>query len=83
MSQLVISYQADDPLAQSFQRQLTQWAGRHWDFPTLKFHNQRPNVAFETHQAARLRRQFKADLKASQRLLVMISRETWQGRLGN
>lgn len=76
--QLLVSYQTSDPLAQAFQRQLERWSADDWDFPALIFHDQQSPVAFTSRAAIRRRRHIRRDIKAAQRLLVVVSRRTWQ-----
>ncbi|HIW72173.1 MAG TPA: TIR domain-containing protein [Candidatus Levilactobacillus faecigallinarum] len=83
MSTLLISYQANDPLAQSFQHQLQEWADENWDFPTVKFHQQRTKTSFTGWQAMEQRRKFRQEIKQVQQFLVIISRDTWQSEWVN
>ncbi|UIF29999.1 TIR domain-containing protein [Levilactobacillus brevis] len=78
MSDLFISYQSADPLAHSFQVQLLEWAEKHWEFPTISFHEQHLPEKFAGVRAARIKRHLRKEIKRSHRILVIISRETWQ-----
>lgn len=78
MSDLFISYQAADPLAHSFQVQLRDWAQKNWAFPTISFHDQCLPVQFTGTRAPALKRQIRKEIRQSNRILVIISRETWQ-----
>lgn len=78
MSDLFISYQSADPLALSFQVQLREWAAKHWEFPTLSFHEQRLPENFMGLRAASIKRRLRREIKQSHRILIIISRETWQ-----
>lgn len=78
MSDLFISYQSADPLAQSFQVQLHEWAAQNWAFPTVSFHEQVPPVKFQGRGAAAIRRQLRREIRQTHQLLVVVSRETWQ-----
>lgn len=78
MSDLFISYQSADPLAHSFQVQLLEWADQHWEFPTISFHEQWLPEKFLGARAAGIKRRLRREIKRSQRILVIISRETWQ-----
>jgi len=78
MSDLFISYQSADPLAHSFQEQLREWAARDWDFPTISFHEQHLPIKFTGFHATTIKRRLRKEIKRSHRLLVIISRETWQ-----
>lgn len=78
MSDLFISYQSADPLAHSFYEQLCEWAQRDWAFPTISFHEQHLSAKFTGLHAAAIKRQLRKEIKRSHRLLVIISRETWQ-----
>lgn len=78
MSDLFVSYQSADPLAHSFQVQLHEWANEAWEFPTVSFHEQEPPVNFGERVANHIRRQLRREIKQAHRLLVVVSRETWQ-----
>ncbi|WP_125572786.1 TIR domain-containing protein [Levilactobacillus huananensis] len=78
MSELFISCQSADPLAHSFRQQLECWSEQDWEFPTVSFHEQHLPIRFTGFRAAKIKRQLKRDIKRAHRLLVIVSRETWQ-----
>lgn len=78
-----MNYQETDPLAHSFRVQLSDWSAASWDFPALSFHDQQPAVAFDSRQARPVKRQLRREIKATQGVLVVISRETWQSEWVN
>ncbi|WP_024746133.1 TIR domain-containing protein [Levilactobacillus namurensis] len=78
MSPLLISYQASDPLAQSFKLHIQGLTEDNWDFPAIAFSPVPVKIAFKGRSANRWRRQQRRKIRQARQVLIVISQNTWQ-----